>query len=312
MQVNSENDPKIEEAFVLVNGAKLHYQRAGTGRPLLLLHGLVGSAKNWRRNISFLSRDSNVFAVDLFNMGESDRVPGLDASLEATADHLAAYMDALGLPEADIAGHSHGGAIAMMLAARHPNRVRRLILFAPANPFCDLGNQLIRFYQTRFGTWFARRIPFLPRMLKATALSRMYGDPRRVAPDTLDGYTQGLHIPGTVDHVMQIVQRWSVDMGLLRSALVRLAEKPTLLIWGDRDRAVGLHSARELQRTLPQSQLLVLPGVGHIAFEETPEICNQAMREWLVDPQPPDLRSSIRGFQDRSALVNLPEARGAA
>ncbi len=76
-------------------------------------------------------------------------------------------------------------------------------------------------------------------MLKATALSRMYGDPSRVAKDALEGYTQGLHIPGTVDHVLQIVQRWFVDMGLLRSALSELAAKPTLLIWGDRDRAVG-------------------------------------------------------------------------
>ena len=281
-----ETHPRIEEAFVLVDGAKIHYQRAGTGRPLLLLHGLVGSAKNWRQNISFLSRDSNVYAVDLFNMGESERVPGLDAGLEATADRLAAYMDALGLDEADIAGHSHGGAVAMMFAARHPDRVRRLILFAPANPFCDLGNQLIRFYQTRLGIWLARRIPFLPRMLKATALSRMYGDPSRVSVDALEGYTQGLHIPGTMDHVLQIVQRWFVDMGLLRSALTGLAPKPTLLIWGDRDRAVGLDSARELQRTLPQSSLIVLPGVGHIAFEEMPDVCNQAMRDWLINPSP--------------------------
>ncbi len=118
-------DLRIEEAFVEVGGAKIHYQRAGTGRPLLLLHGLVGSAKNWRSNIRFLSRDSSVYAVDLFNMGQSERVPGLDAGLEATADRLAAYMDALGLNEADIAAHSHGGAIAMMFAARHPDRVRK-------------------------------------------------------------------------------------------------------------------------------------------------------------------------------------------
>jgi pimeloyl-ACP methyl ester carboxylesterase len=310
----TEVHTKIEEAFVLVDGAKIHYQRAGVGRPLLLLHGLVGSAKNWRRNISFLSRDSSVYAVDLFNMGESDRVPGLNAGLEATADRLAAYMDALNLDEADIAAHSHGGAVAMMFAARHPDRVRRLILFAPANPFCDLGNQLIRFYQTRFGMWVARQIPFLPRMLKATALSRMYGDPSRVSFDALDGYTQGLHIPGTMDHVLQIVQRWFVDMGLLRSALTGLAPKPTLLIWGDRDRAVGLNSARELQRTLPQSSLIILPGVGHIAFEEMPEICNQAMRDWLIHPSPSEgHHSEPTVFRsqpvERSAA---PEIRGAA
>lgn len=276
----------IEEAFVLVGGIKVHYQTAGTGRPLLLLHGLVGSARNWRQNIRFLARNSSVYAVDLFNMGESERVPGLDAGLEATADRLAACMDALGLAEADIVGHSHGGAVAMMFAARHPDRVRSLILFAPANPFCNLGHPLVRFYRTRFGIWFARQIPFLPRMLKASALSSMYGDPSRVSPGSLEGYIDGLHVPGTIDHVLQIVGRWFVDMGLLRSALSGLIAKPTLLIWGDRDRAVGLPSGRELQRTLPKSSLLVIPGAGHIAFEEVPNICNKAMRDWLLKRRP--------------------------
>jgi 4,5:9,10-diseco-3-hydroxy-5,9,17-trioxoandrosta-1(10),2-diene-4-oate hydrolase len=298
----------IQEEFVLVNGAKIHYQRAGTGRPLLLLHGLVGSAKNWRLNISFLAGHSTVYAVDLFNMGESDRVPGLDAGLEATADRLAAYMDALGLDEADISGHSHGGAIAMMFAARHPDRVRSLILFAPANPFCDLGHQLIRFYQTRVGIWLARQIPFLPRMLKATALSRMYGDPSRVSAGALEGYIEGLRIPGTIDHVLQIVQRWAVDMGLLRSALTGLVAKPTLLIWGDRDRAVGLPSGRELQRTLPHSSLIVLPGVGHIPFEEMPDICNNAMRDWLLSPLP-SFASTVNRHIDTLAYMRQPVDR---
>jgi 4,5:9,10-diseco-3-hydroxy-5,9,17-trioxoandrosta-1(10),2-diene-4-oate hydrolase len=277
---------EIEDGFVLVGGVKIHYERAGTGRPLLLLHGLVGSAKNWRQNISFLASDSQVYAVDLFNMGESERVPGLDAGLEATANRVVGCMDALGLDEADVAGHSHGGAVAMMLAARHAHRVRRLILFAPANPFCDLGNQLIRFYQTRFGVWLARQIPFFPRMLKSTALSRMYGDPSRVTDDALEGYTTGLHVPGTIDHVLQIIRRWSADMGLLRSVLSKLAGKPTLLIWGDRDRAVGLSSGRQLQRILPLSSLIVIPGAGHIPFEEQPDVCNRAMRDWLASTPP--------------------------
>jgi 4,5:9,10-diseco-3-hydroxy-5,9,17-trioxoandrosta-1(10),2-diene-4-oate hydrolase len=277
---------EIEDGFVLVGGVKIHYERAGTGRPLLLLHGLVGSAKNWRQNISFLASDSQVYAVDLFNMGESERVPGLDAGLEATADRVVGCMDALGLDEADVAGHSHGGAVAMMLAARHAHRIRRLILFAPANPFCDLGNQLIRFYQTRFGVWLARQIPFFPRMLKSTALSRMYGDPSRVTDDALEGYTTGLHVPGTIDHVLQIIRRWSADMGLLRSVLSKLAGKPTLLIWGDRDRAVGLSSGRQLQRILPLSSLIVIPGAGHIPFEEQPDVCNRAMRDWLASTPP--------------------------
>jgi 4,5:9,10-diseco-3-hydroxy-5,9,17-trioxoandrosta-1(10),2-diene-4-oate hydrolase len=231
--------PEIEEGFVLVGGVKVHYECAGKGRPLLLLHGLVGSAKNWRQNIGFLAGDSRVYAVDLSNMGESERVPGLDAGLEATADRVVECMDALGLDEADVAGHSHGGAV-----------------------------------------------PFFPRMLKATALSRMYGDPSLVTEDALEGYIAGLHVPGTIDHVLQIVRRWPVDMGLLRSSLTHLAGKPTLLIWGDRDRAVGLSSGRQLQSILPLSRLIVIPGVGHIPFEEQPDVCNRAMRDWLASTPP--------------------------
>lgn len=277
-------DFEKEEGFVTVKGARVHYERAGSGYPLVLLHGLVGSARNWRSNIAFLARYANVFALDLCNMGESDRVPGLDTSLEATADRVAIAMEALGLREADIAGHSHGGAVAMMLAARNPGMVRKLILFAPANPYCDLGRHLIRFYQTRFGIWLARQIPFLPRMLKAVALGRMYGDPKRVTDQALDGYISGLDVPGTVDHILGIVRGWSRDMSQLRGVMAQLAEKPTLMIWGDRDRAVGLASARQLARALKRSSLVVLPGVGHIAFEEMPDLCNRAMSEWLAGP----------------------------
>lgn len=283
---------EVDDGYVTVGGAHLYYQRAGTGAPLLLLHGLVGSARNWRKNITFLAQHASVYALDLLNMGESDRITGSDCTLEGTADRVAACMDALGLETADIAGHSHGGAVAMMLAARHPDRIRSLILFAPANPFCDLGRHLIAFYQTMPGRWLARQIPWLPRSLKATALSRMYGDPGRVPDDALDGYVDGLHVPGTIDHVLSIVRGWSSDMGRLAVALSKIAEKPTLLIWGDRDRAVGLRSAHSLQRVLQRSRLMVLPEVGHIPFEEMPEACNRAMGEWLQEFQLPHWQSA--------------------
>ena len=277
----------IEESFVTVDGVRVHFERAGHGRPLLLLHGLVGSARNWRQNIDFLGRHATVYALDLCNMGESDRVPGLDAGLAATADRIAATMDALGLDEADVAGHSHGGAVAMMLAARHPARVRSLILFAPANPFCDLGRPLISFYQTRVGTLFARMVPALPRRLKATALSRMYGDPRAgVARAHSTGTSWGCGCRVRWTMCSRLSAAGSSDMALLKDLLSRVATKPTLLIWGDRDRAVGLSSAEKLQHMLTQSRLIVLPGVGHIPFEEMPEACNQAMREWLSRSAP--------------------------
>ena len=268
--------------YISVDGVRIRYRSAGSGPALILVHGLVGSADNWLWNIDYWAQNATVYSIDLANMGLSDRVLGLDAGQAATADRLAGFMDALGIDDADIAGHSHGGAIAMMLAARHSKRVRRLVLFAPANPFCDLARGLIRFYRTRLGMWIARRLPSLPRALHATALSRMYGDPRRVAPDALDGYTRGLNL-GSVEHVLGIVRSWTDDMTALRSSLAGLRGLPTLLIWGEKDRAVGVVSGRRLAELLG-ARLIVLPGVGHIPFAELPEVCNRAVGDWLRDP----------------------------
>jgi pimeloyl-ACP methyl ester carboxylesterase len=270
---------EVEESTVLVDGMHLYYCKAGRGPALVLVHGLVGSSGNWDQNIQFLAKFRTVYALDLANMGYSDRVVGINPGLEAAADRLAAVMDALGIQRADVAGHSHGGAISMMLAARHPEKVRRLVLFAPANPFCDFCRPLIRFYQTRIGVAFAYLVPRLPRALHKTALSRMYGDPKRVHEGALEGYTRGMNA-GTVKHILGIVRSWTADMAKLGEVLGTVASLPTLLIWGDRDRAVGVRSGERLAELLG-ARLLVIPGAGHLPFAETPEVCNKAVREWL-------------------------------
>jgi pimeloyl-ACP methyl ester carboxylesterase len=190
-------------------------------------------------------------------------------------------MDALGIDVADIAGHSHGGAIAMMVAARYPERVRGLVLFAPANPFCTLGHAQMRFYATRIGSVFAKHvIPLLPKVLHRRSLERMYGDKRRMAEGVLEGYTDGLD-SSAIEHILAIMLRWGEDMELLRAALPKLTGFPTLLFWGDRDRAVALGSGEELARRLG-IPLRVVPEAGHIAFEEMPDVCNPVWGEWLT------------------------------
>ena len=264
---------------VLVGGVRVHATRAGSGPALVLVHGLVGSARNWDPNMEALASCRTVYAIDLANMGTSERVPGLDPSLEASADRLAALIDALGVGSADVAGHSHGGAIAMMLAARHPEKVRKLVLFAPANPYCEMSRGLLAFYNSRLGSFVARLIPAMPRRLHGIAHKRMYGDPSRASEAALDGYTQGLNRE-SIEHILGITRSWWADMALLRSRLKELAGRPVLLIWGDRDFAVGLPSGRRLAEKLG-ARLMVLPGVGHLPFAEMPDVCNEAVGTWL-------------------------------
>ena len=270
---------ELQEKSVCVQGMGVSYCTAGSGPAMILVHGLVGSAHNWEPNIAALARQRTVYALDLANMGSSQRVAGLDPGLEATADRVAAFMDALGIEIADICGHSHGGAIAMMLAARHPGRVGKLVLFAPANPYCNEGRKLIAFYNTRLGSSFARLIPVLPRRVHDLAHRRMYGDRTRATDAALDGYTRFLNRE-SMDHILGVVRGWWDDMAVLRTRLRDLAGHPVLLIWGDRDFAVGLPSGRRLAEKLGAS-LMVLPGVGHIAFAEQPDVCNQAVGSWL-------------------------------
>lgn len=269
----------VEEHSVLVDGNRMMYQRTGHGPALLMIHGLVGSAHNWETNLADLARHATVYAIDLMNMGSSARVAGLDAGLEAESDRLVSFLDAVGLQKTDVVGHSHGGAVAMMLAARHPGRVRRLVLFAPANPFCELGRGLIRFYNTWLGTLFARSIPAMPRLAKRIALHRMYVDRRKVTGTALEGYV-GQFNRGSVDRVLNVVRGWWKDMAVLREQLTQVAKTPVLLIWGDRDSAVGLRSGHKLAEALG-ARLLVVEGVGHLPFAEAPELCNAAIGRWL-------------------------------
>jgi pimeloyl-ACP methyl ester carboxylesterase len=248
---------------------------------MLLIHGLVGSSANWRNNIDALAQHASVYAIDLVNMGKSQRVEGLDAGLRATAKRIIAVMDALDLAEADIVAHSHGGAVALMLAALYPRRVRRLILFAPANPYCRSSDLMVRTYSTSWGGFLACTLPYLPAPIQRIALGEMYGGPDRVVDTCLQEIVACLRSPGTLPHVLSIIRCWFAEMAKLRIALQRVKRIPTLLVWGDCDHTVSLSSAIKLKRKLRGSELIVLPGGGHSVFEDTPEDSNRIMLEWL-------------------------------
>ena len=275
------SEPRYEEAFVDVVGARVYYLHAGSGRPMLLIHGLVGSSANWRNNIDALAQHASVYAIDLVNMGKSQRVGGLDAGLTATANRIVAVMDALNLAEADIVAHSHGGAVALMLAALHPGRVRRLILFAPANPYSRSSDAMVRIYSTVWGRLVAQMLPHLPRPVQRMALGGMYGGADRVPDRCLQEITDGLRNPATLRHVLRVIRCWCAEMVKLEAVLERVEQMPTLLVWGDRDGTVTLNSGIQLSQKLCASELIVLSGGGHSVFLDMPEVSNRVMLKWL-------------------------------
>lgn len=303
-------EAEYEEAFVEVGGARVHYLHAGSGRPMLLIHGLVGSSRNWRNNIEALAEHGSVYAIDLVNMGKSQRVGEVDPGLQAAANRIIAVMDALGLAEADVVAHSHGGAIALMLAALFPRRVKRLILFAPANPYCRSGDSFVRTYSTLWGGFCARLLPYSPTPIQRLVLGEIYGGSDGVVDSCLQEVVDGLRNPVTLRHVLRIIRGWFSERDKLKASLGRVKKIPILLVWGGRDCTVSVSSAAKLHRKLKGSELAVLPGAGHAVFEERPELANRIVLEWLDRHPLPAMRQgdtsraiSVAGGAKRSNAI---------
>ncbi len=272
---------KIEKYWVAVDGYRMHCLKAGAGPELILLHGLLGTASTWEPVFPGLAAHSTVYAVDALGIGESERGPDVDARLRAQVDRVVQFMDVSGIRSADFLATSHGGAVALMLAANYPSRVRTLALHAPANPFSRLADPLIRFYVSDLGKRFAHLVPSLPESMQLLALGRMYGHPAQASHGALAKYISSLRVPGTVSHVLNMLQAWSGDMAELESALIRVGPFPALLLWGDRDRAVDIASAETLRRCFAQAEMVVLPETGHLPYEECPELLGRVVNNFL-------------------------------
>ncbi len=280
-QTTLSNATSIEERFFKLDGAAMRYLHAGNGPPLILIHGLMGYSFSWRHAIPALAEKSEVFAVDLLGTGYSDRPAGLDCSLRATAQRLLRFMDAMSASPFDVLGTSHGGAVAMTAAALAPERIRQLILVDPVNPWSPRGRTLAPFLSSpMIAPLFVSAARHL-RCVQKHYFRRLYGDPRRIHPGTLEGYAKPLQLPGSFEYGISILRTWNRDLQDLETDLPRIADIPTLLIWGSRDAAVPPASAERLKQNFRNSQLVMMPGIGHLPYEEAPDEFNRILSEYL-------------------------------
>ena len=284
--LNPQHEIAPEEYWVTLDAprgsARVRYLRAGSGPALLLVHGLLGYSFSWRFAIPALAQHATVYAIDLLGTGFSDRPPGLDCSFKASAERLIQFMDKTGLAACDLLGTSHGGALSVMAAALAPDRFRRLILVDPVNPWSAHGKGLTAFLSSPLiAPLFSTLTPHV-RSLHGYYHRRMFGDPRRIPPDSLEGYRKPMRIPGSYEYAVAVARSWNRDLKELESALPRIAHIPTLLIWGSKDTAVDPASAAQLRQCFHNCQLVTFDGVGHLPYEETPTEFNRAVAEFLA------------------------------
>jgi len=257
-------------AFIEIGGARWHVQRMGSGTPLLLLHGTGASVHSWRDLMPLLAASHEVIAVDLprhaFTTGHSAYAMGLPAM----AGEVAGLLKHLDINPAAIIGHSAGAALALQLGLAH----------GFTGPIMGL-NSALRPFPGPFAQIFpavAKALfinPLVPRIFAGT-VDLTGGAGRflwrsthsRISAERLACYRTLLKHPGHAGGALAMMANW--DLPGLRDRMGNVAN-PVLMVHGESDPAIPLSWAREAQGWLPNAQLEVLSGLGHLAHEEAPD-----------------------------------------
>ena len=244
-------------------------REAGSGPPLVLLHGLAGSSKSWEEQFDALGDIRRVIAWDCPGYGGSDTLPGDAPMLADYADALLAFVDGLGLDRLDLLGHSMGGVIAGRFAALQPDRVRRLILSG-----------------TRTG--FARRDPasFLSRIEELRSLTPEEFGARRA---------DGMVAAGAPREIWRRVAAVAAEVrpaGFAAAArmltcadnadLLHRITAPVLVLAGEADRIALPAEAEELAQAVA-GRLVMIGGAAHAPYLEQAAAYNDALRGFLSE-----------------------------
>jgi pimeloyl-ACP methyl ester carboxylesterase len=254
---------------VRANGLEIAYERVGQGPPLVFVHGAPADGRLWHPQLAALADEFTVVAWDEPGAGRSSDLP-VGFGLADYADCLAALIQALELTPAHVAGLSWGGTVALELYRRHPGLVATLIL---ADTYAGWKGSL----------------PEEEVRARVTGLRQMLAAPAEEFDPTPAGLFAGDPPPEFVPLLGEIfaaVRRESLSTLLLvmaaadqRDLLPRIAV-PTLLIWGELDARSPLSVARQFERAVPDTTLVVIPGAGHVSNLEQPEQFNEAVREF--------------------------------
>jgi pimeloyl-ACP methyl ester carboxylesterase len=238
----------VELRQIEVDRRPVRCRVVGAGQDVLVVHGLSGSWRWWLPLVETLSERSRLHLVELPRLGR------LRAG--EMAPWLGRLLDAVGLGPVDVLAHSLGGLVATELAIEQPNRVRRLVLVAPAGIPCGRGV-------------LARTLPLLEELYDVrTRLPTLVSDAVRTGPVSL---------------VHGVAYVWERD---IRGELGAV-QAPTLLVWGERDRLVPAWIAEEWQRLLPRSRLVRLP-CGHVPMWEAPRELATCVLAFLGEQLPDD------------------------
>jgi pimeloyl-ACP methyl ester carboxylesterase len=270
-------DKTVSSRSVTVNGLKIDYLAAGTGQPVVLLHGWPTSSYLWRNLIPVIAKNHRVIAPDLPGFGGSDKPLDETYSLDFYDGVLTGFLDQLELERVSLVVHDLGGPIGLVWAIRRPERLERLVVLDtiayPDLPLrMRLGLKLLRVPLVK--NWIAGPSGIAFTMRVATA------NKRALTREVIRQYQK----PFRRTAARQVLLKTMTDLDL--AGLREIAEGlksldvPALIVWGRKDPALTLSIARRLQADLPRSELIVLDKSSHFLQEDEPEKVAELIRQF--------------------------------
>lgn len=278
----------LERRFANLPCGRVSYLRHGTGRPLLLVHGIPTSARLWEPLLGDLGREFDCIVPDLLGLGRSQPAPGADLSSIGQVGMLVELLDALGVGEFALALHDQGGAHGQQLIMHHGERVRALAL-------CDVvcyDNWLVPVVSAM--SWMARRPGAMAALAGAGVLKgpmrRVFPFPqttvRAPLPDALvDDWFWALDHGGEpLRHWCAYVRSQSPRFTAEAVPALRAWTKPALVMWAAQDRFLVPSWGARLAHEIPgaQDRPVLLPFAGHFFHPEVPVSAAAALGEFFT------------------------------
>ena len=249
----------------------------GQGHPLVLIHGVGLDHTMWDRVVEELAWQHRVLRYDLLGHGRSDDPPG-PRRADDFVDQLLEVLDLHQIESSDVVGLSLGGLIALMAAARHPNRVRRNVLVSTV-----FGRSESQLTGVRQRLELAENEGLEP--VADLAVERWFTPQwRAVHPAETESVRQRLL---TTDHAGYLkAYRLFVDADTLAASLAPEIEAPTLVLAGERETGSTPEMAVALADAIPGGEARTMPGVHHLAPIEEPNLFSNALLEFLNQENP--------------------------
>lgn len=273
----SNHNPEIAHSIVAA-GIRTNYHDQGQGAPVMLIHGSgpgVSAWANWQRTIPVLSKQARVIAPDMAGFGFTDRPTGYRYTMDGWVDQAIGLLDALQIEQTDLVGNSFGGALALAMAIRHPQRIRRLVLMGSVGvPFT-----LTPGLDAAWG--YEPSLEAMRRMLDIFAYDR------GLVTDELARLRYEASIrPGFQESFAAMFpaprQQW-VDAMASAEADIRALPHRTLVIHGREDKVIPLANSLTLADWIPNAQLHVFGKCGHWTQIEHGARFNQLVGNFLAE-----------------------------